>query len=440
MMIAPKEERSSTSDYVFMKANQTTHFLSTDRFKPTLWMACTAVLLVGAVQQPVQARTLAGQDTGFFSTGQVSFYPVGASAFSESLTDDAFKVDQASVTSGFRYNVDGKRGVNVAAEVTEQLSADLYFLSRSKRDHKTELPFAYTTLTPDDHLRLRVGRIPYPIQVYSDFRDIGYIYPSNSTPRLTSFAPMQSVQGFDVRYKLRVGDIQHDLKAYMGSACDDYTFVDGTFGLSNASSWGFSYEPSWSSYQLRLAYHQGETDFKMSDVISMYEGVSTYANIAPLSKLPGISSYVDPTDSVELLSLGGRWDFDSLYLLGEYNHLAWDNELQTTRERWHFMLGGNVTSAFQLYTSYEQIEDELLYGSAETRPAGVALSASYHFSEVLTGVRTLVEGDKTLSGLFLSWDMPRMFNFKAHFNYLDSRSGQDNSLVKLSINTLFDGI
>jgi hypothetical protein len=410
-------------------------------FNCLIALSLSCASLISMMAEAGQSRRLATVDTGFFSASeQVSFRPVSSYPFTDSLTDDGFEVDSIELNSGFSYNVDARQGVNVSASVTDQLSAELYFLSRSKRDHKTEMPFAYTTLDIDPDLRFRVGRIPYPIEVYSDFRDIGYVYPSNATPRLTTFAPMQSVQGVDVRYELTVGDINHELKAYLGSACDDYTFVDGTFGLSGASSWGFSYEPSWSDYQLRFAYHQGETDFKMSDVISMYEGVSTYSNIAPLSYLPGLSSYVDPSDTMQLMSLGGRWDFDTLYLLGEYNHLAWNNELQTTRERWHFMLGGNITSEFELYTSYEQIEDELLYGTAETRPAGVALSASYHFSEILTGVRTLVEGDKTLSGLFLSWDMPRMFKFKAHFNYLDSRTGQDNSLVKLSVNTLFDGI
>lgn len=337
----------------------------------------------------------------------------------------------------FSVRQDGKRGIWVGAKVTEQLSGSMYVLSRSSREYKTELPLAFTSYQINNALRLRAGRLPYPLKIYNDFRDLGYIYPSNKTPRATTFAPMQTIQGLDFQYSFSTGSVLHELKGYLGSACDDYTFSDGTFGLLASDAWGFSYEPKWSHNRLSMAYHQGETDFTMSDVISMYEGISTYSNIAPLSYLPGLAQYIEPEDELSLLSLGGRMDFDSLYLLGEYNQLRWDNEYQPQRRRLHLMLGGDVTDSLQLYTSYEHVNDSLLVGQPDSRPAGMALSASYQFDEMLTGLRTIVEGDSALTGLFMSWDVSRLFNVKAHFNHLDSGAGDDHSLVRLSIDSLF---
>jgi hypothetical protein len=385
---------------------------------------------------------------GSYSANAVENYPTdyknqpsrffSSRIFSENtLEDQSLSGLAEKYENDFSVRQDGKRGIWVGAKVTDQLSGSMYFLSRRSREYKTELPLAFTSYQINKALRLRAGRLPYPLKIYNDFRDLGYIYPSNSTPRLTTFAPMQTIQGIDFQYSFSTGSVLHDLKGYLGSACDDYTFSDGTFGLLSSEAWGFSYEPKWNRNRLSVAYHQGETDFSMSDVISMYEGISTYSNIAPLSYLPGLAQYIDPEDELSLLSLGGRMDFDSLYLLGEYNQLRWDNEYEPQRRRLHLMIGGDVTENLQLYTSYEQVNDSLLYREAEDRPTGIALSASYQFDELLTGVRTIVEGDSALTGLFMSWDVSQLFNVKAHFNYLDSSVGDDNSLVRLSIDSLF---
>ncbi|MEP6547710.1 MAG: hypothetical protein ABJD53_09610 [Gammaproteobacteria bacterium] len=163
----------------------------------------------------------AGSDDSMFSLG--GFGTLGAVHSSEHQADfrtSFFQPNGSGYTRDWSLSVDSLIAGQVTANFTPQLSAVLQVISQQNYDNSywphVEWADVKYQLTPD--FSVRAGRTVLSSFLISEERNVGYANPWLRPPvEVYSLNPVTSIDGVDVSYRVKIGNVTQTLVANYGT-------------------------------------------------------------------------------------------------------------------------------------------------------------------------------------------------------------------------------
>lgn len=165
------------------------------------------------------------------------FGTVGMTHNSSALGDyvsDVFQANGAGYTRRSAFGVDSKAAMQLDAKVTDQLSAVLQVVSRSRVNTaflpRVEWANVKYAITPE--LSVRVGRVAMPTFMNSETRLVGYANPWIRPPIETySLRSTTNSDGVDGAWRHAFGSVNNTVQAWYGKM--EVASVGSTGGVSN---------------------------------------------------------------------------------------------------------------------------------------------------------------------------------------------------------------
>jgi hypothetical protein len=117
--------------------------------------------------------------------------------------------------------VDSLAGVQGTAHFSSNLSATVQVLLRrfTTSDYQLDVPVAFVKDALNDELSVRVGRLPLPLFMISDYRMVGFANTFIRPPtEVYGAAPLYTINGADVLYSRSFGPIEVNSQLYYGGS------------------------------------------------------------------------------------------------------------------------------------------------------------------------------------------------------------------------------
>jgi hypothetical protein len=287
---------------------------------------------------------------------------------SADFVSSVFRPNGAGASKSVSADVDTKLGLQVTARFNDDLTGIVQLIAQQRYDNSytpgVEWANISYKLTPD--LRVRVGRVVWPLFTQSENVNVGYSTASvRSSAELAAEMPNTYSDGLDASYSFAVGTAKNTLTAVAGNSRvnypgSDYLDVKNIRGLSDVLEYGdltvhaayfemayiFSFGGNVSdSVQLPMltagALYDNGSWFVSGDVLQakdpyygrmdafafmggMHIGsVSPYAGYSQFTQStygPGSATLQNPTQGTTTAGL--RWDFrKNLDLKFQYDHV-----------------------------------------------------------------------------------------------------------------------
>lgn len=189
------------------------------------------------------------------------FGTVGAARSSErqaDFTSTVFKPNGTGFTRRWSPDVDSRLGVQLSANVTENLSAVLQVVSEQRHDNTYTPTVEWANIkygvTPD--LAIRVGRIASPTFLAADYRKVGNAIPWVRPPlEVYNLSPVSNSDGADLTYRTAVGNVSHSIQIYLGQK--DFVARDNVSGTARDAI-GISDVFEYGQTSGRISYQRGQ--------------------------------------------------------------------------------------------------------------------------------------------------------------------------------------
>jgi hypothetical protein len=164
------------------------------------------------------------------------------------------QLDGTGYTRAWAAGIDSKLGVQGDVLITDQLSAVMQLVSQHNYDGTWRPQVEWANLgyqvTPD--LSIRAGRTVTAPFMLSDTRMVAYTYAWVRPPQdVYAGYPITNMDGGDVHYRLRTGNVAHSLSAAYGQTTAKFPY-DGK--LEARDILHVADEMEWGPFTLRLSY------------------------------------------------------------------------------------------------------------------------------------------------------------------------------------------
>ena len=147
------------------------------------------------------------------------YLTAGLAVHNQSQTGGSKVVYLDEITDDVTFLQDSKFGLQVTADVAENMQAVAQILASAEDDnYSMDIEWAYLDYTASESTSLRVGRIKQPVFLISDYLEVGYAYPWIRPPaEAYSNMPVDSIIGAQLLYQTRIGDMNFGFQPYFGS-------------------------------------------------------------------------------------------------------------------------------------------------------------------------------------------------------------------------------
>lgn len=229
-----------------------------------------------------------GEDEGLGGAPEVKLRGFGTIGVVRSTNSNADVMDNLSQPRGAGYShkwdfgVDSKLAVQADAKFNNMLSASWQVMSQRQSDDTyrphTEMGFAKLQATSD--VSVRLGRIPAPLFMVSEYRKVGYVNPWVRQPNEVYFqVPYNSVDGGDISYQFSKGDFAGNLQVATGSmtpvGIPSEGYVNTLKGYQGAS---FNFIGEYGPVTFRVGYSRTKNQYTGDKLDSLYGGMARIAS------------------------------------------------------------------------------------------------------------------------------------------------------------------
>ena len=332
----------------------------------------------------------------------------GTAAFAISDTDKAEFVRDMQVTgadSEGDVGVDSRAAVQVTAQLDERLSASVQLMLRRRFESDLELdvPMAFVKAKATNDLSVRLGRLPLPVFMVSDFRQVGYANTWLRPPvEVYSQVPVDSVDGFDLLYSVNLDRVTLDAQAFYGKSDFNSTGVSA----SSRKLWGANITATVGPLTLRAG--QVELDLTL-------KGIDFADAIIGGVRAAGFTVFADeltPKGKLyEITSFGANLDWNNFLVQIEHTFVKADGWLPDTRGQ--YALVGYRTGKFTPYAMYAK------YAITSARTSNVIPKVG-QLIPLAFAVDALIRGsEQNTTSAGLRWDAAPSVAVKVHYDHVD---------------------
>jgi len=215
-----------------------------------------------------------------------------------------------TVTDDIRFDNDSKFGLQVTADVAENMQAVAQILaSGSDENFDMDVEWAYLDWSLNDTVSLRGGKVKEPVFLISDYIEVGYAYPWIRPPQeVYRNNPITTINGMQALIQTDVGGMGLTVQPYLGTNNEEVPGQPGlTFDASNF--YGAAIQLASRSFTFQISYLT--TDVAVSGSTGL---VSSAGQPATFSAPVPFSSEGTAT----LTSAGFSTDINNFVLYTEY--------------------------------------------------------------------------------------------------------------------------
>jgi len=139
---------------------------------------------------------------------------------SATFIDSEVSTQDGNITNRASFINDSKFGIQVSADVNPKIKITSQLLASGKQDDfDMKADWAFITYHASDPMSIRFGKLKLTTFLISDYFEIGYAYPWIRPPgEVYSSNPISTINGFDILYKIDVGDGVLLVQPYFGQS------------------------------------------------------------------------------------------------------------------------------------------------------------------------------------------------------------------------------
>ncbi len=340
------------------------------------------------------------------------------------FTASAFKPNGAGASGAWSAAVDSLIAAQVSANFTSELSGVLQVLSEQNPDNSYWPHIRWADIkyqfTPE--FSARVGRIVLPSFLMSDVRKVGYAFPWVRPPlEVYGLVPVDSNDGVDLSYALRIGEVEHTLAATYGRIVTNQPMRGST---TARNQWSVADTVEIGSLTLHAEYQR--TRLTIDTLDQLFAGFRSFGpqGVALDEK------YDQDNKLVTFLGVGGIYDPGKWFLAAEWGMTDLHSALGKS-SGW-YASGGYRLAKFTPYLSYAGAKSDNLSDPglplAGLPPSliGPALGLNAALNALLSSKRV----QNTIS-TGVRWDFARDVDLKLQFDHTKIGAGSSGGLVNL---------
>ena len=308
----------------------------------------------------------------------------------------------------------------------------------NSESNQIELSWANLNYQITDEFSMKLGKMRIPAFMYSDILNVSYSYDWVKLPQMYSIIPLQNYEGIELNYNFNYNDLTINSTLLSGqskSVAPNNKNSKNTIHFT-ADVKGAMLNLLYRDFTLRFAYADTDTTFKNRS-LDQITGQFDSLNIPVISNT--INQYAPK--KVDYLEIGGKYDFENAYLVGEYMKVISDNFLSDNIS-WYVGTGYNFEkwSPFILYsrtTSSSNYKDIPIDATTPVPYIGAITMANQTFNTISN---TLSNIDAETKSIGLRYNINEKIVFKFQYdNYSSSKDSflhlnySDNEKIKLDI-------
>jgi hypothetical protein len=339
------------------------------------------------------------------ATVDVSGFGTAGIVFTD--TDDAQFIRSSQgegADSSGDVGVDSIAGIMATVHLTDKISASTQILLRRLYGDGFELdsPLAFIKAELTKELAVRVGRLPLPAFLVSDFRQVGYANTWMRPPiEVYGQVPLDSVDGLDVLYTGQAGSVSLTGQAFYGKTDLELETSD----VSVKNFWGVNASATVGPLTLRAGRVQSKLTLDSQAANSLLAGL----------RLAGFGAYADElavTDKKSTFtSFGALLDWNNVIVQIEDTTSKLDGFVADTSAR--YGLVGYRVGKFTPYAIYAEREVDSARTSTVVPQVGPLLPLAL-------GVNALIAGnEQNTTSLGVRWDAASSVAVKFQYDYVD---------------------
>jgi hypothetical protein len=300
--------------------------------------------------------------------------------------------------------VDSIGGVQATVHFTDKLSASTQVLLRRLYDDGFELdvPLAFVKADVTKEFAVRLGRLPLPVFMVSDFRQVGFANTWIRPPvEVYGQVPLDSVDGLDVLLNKNLGELSFNGQAFYGKTNVSLPTVD----VSSKKFWGVNVTGTYGPLTLRAA----RVEDKLTIVSAQANGLIAAVRQAGFASLADDLSTVAKDSS--FTAFGAALDWHNIIVQAE--HTKAETGGYPSDSIGEYVLAGYRVQKFTPYAIYAKRETSGAQTSNVIPKVGPLLPLAFGVNALMTGQ----EQDTTSVGL--RWDAASSVAVKFQYDYVD---------------------
>ena len=300
------------------------------------------------------------------------FLTVGAT-----LSDANIDSQDGFVTDNLGFEKDTRVGLQVSAEVNEQINLTAQLLGRARENnYNAFFDWGFVDYRFNDNFTLRAGKLKFPTFLISDYYEVGYAYPWIRPPEEVYVNnPISTLSGVDLLSRYSFQEVELLVQPYVGTST-------GASALIPQESLAGAGLPAGT-----VAF----TDFQAENLMGIntsltWEKVTVRAGY--LQTDVSVDAFAVTEDKAQFSSVGATVDWNNVVVYSEYAKRDVDGKANSAfpnQEGWYTTFGYRF-GQFLPHLTYAKLDD----ADNPTAPAscgGVTCGTPLQQDSVTAGLR-----------------------------------------------------
>ena len=332
-----------------------------------VWVATPALILATAVASAEPRIAINGFLT---AAGSVSDSEV---AYLNGITDQA------------SFENDSRLGIQLSGTVAPGLDVTAQLLASADDDtYDVRADWAFLSYALGDDLKLRGGRIKFPLFLVSDYVEVGYAYPWIRPPQeVYDGLPLNSISGIDALLTHNMGSVDLLVQPYFGSNSEDTEPSGLQMSSDMRDVMGINLVASTDALTVRAGYMESKITSRLTGPAMLPPGVDITLN----------------DDQARFFGVGAMLDWNNIVVYSEYTDTSIAKSFPDSTA-WYVTLGYRAGRFLPHVTVADRDTDERTPLARKQRSTTLGLRYDLNTSTALKAEWQRAEARDGTAGLF----------------------------------------
>ncbi|MCW9046539.1 MAG: hypothetical protein OQK46_00560 [Gammaproteobacteria bacterium] len=165
---------------------------------------------------------------------------------------------QDAITEDIRFENDSKFGLQVTADVSENMQVVSQILAAgSDENFDLDVEWAYLDWILNDTVSIRGGKVKEPVFLISDYIEVGYAYPWIRPPQeVYRNNPVNTINGFEGLIQMDVGGMGLTIQPYFGSNTEGVPGTGDAVQFDASNFYGAAIQLASRSFTFQVSFLQ----------------------------------------------------------------------------------------------------------------------------------------------------------------------------------------
>jgi hypothetical protein len=346
----------------------------------------------------------------------------------------------AGHTHSWAYDVDSKAAVQLDAKITERLSAVVQLISENDYNSswtgkpnprfRPSLEWANVKYDFTDELNVRLGRMVLPINMLSEYRNVGYSLPFIRPPvEIYGPVPFTNIDGGELTFAKHFGNVTNTVVGGIGD-----TSTRGAFGALQSNLYFIADTIESGALTIRGTFLHNQVHAPTGFGTLFTGFADAAANVPGADAAASTANYLDGRfnfqhwGNIEHSDLGASYDPGKWFVMSELHRYTSPGLVGGANAG--FVTGGFRTHGFTPYATYARLKS--FHPQAPSIPLDGLPPMLAGYGAMLNGIvasfGTGSESQRTLTA-GLRWDFMKNVDLKVQYDNVRLDAGSTGLFV-----------